>query len=123
MSENQKWADDLKHFLDNPPAQGTVLKAYGDVDAKLEVVLTEGKQPFIYGKAYVPCVVGSGLGWYLQGVDQETAHGWKCILMPKARQELIQAKGLNEEGMAVKALRVIRYSDSKKSMLCEIAEI
>lgn len=122
MSDNLKWAADYEEYINNPPQPGTVLKTFNGDEARLEVVLNEGKQPFIFARCYVPCIVGHGLGWYLQAADQTSAHGWKCILMPKARQELIQAKGLAGP-LSVKALRLIRYSDSKKAMLCEIAEL
>jgi hypothetical protein len=128
-----KWAKDYHQFQQNPPSDGEVLRPVGSGElARLDVELIEGKPPFIYGKVYLPSIVGATLGWYLQAVQPEGSEepvndsrgslGLKCILLPKARDELIRMKGLDSLIMGVKALRVVRQSRSKKSLLVEIAE-
>lgn len=115
------WSEEYQRYLDNPPKAGDILSAYGDEPARLDVELTEGKPPFIYGRAYVPCVVGTPLGWFLQPATSDQAHGWKCILLPKAREECIRKLGVSEKILKVKSLRVVRVSQSGNSLLCEVA--
>lgn len=120
---NGAWSKDYEHFQQNPPQPGTVLRAAGtDEQARLDIELVDGSQPFIYGRAFVPCIVGTAVGWFLQSTDKKDTFGLKCILMPKARDELTRKKGLSESSIGVKALRVVRHSKSGSSLLCEIAE-
>lgn len=121
-SEVDEWARQYEEYTKNPPADGTILRAYGDDLARIDVEMVSGKAPFLYGRAYVPSIVGMPLGWYLQSVDAEKAFGWKCILLPKAREECIRRLGATKGVVSVKALRVIRKSQSGSSLLCEVAE-
>jgi hypothetical protein len=122
MSNHEDWAVEYEKLMSNPPAPGAILKAYGDSMARLNIELVADKPPFVYGLAFVPCIVGKPLGWFLQAIDSEGAHGWKCILLPKAREEAIRKLGLKTKVVPVKSLRVIRMSNSKNSLLCEINE-
>jgi hypothetical protein len=117
-----EWKQGYQSYLDNPPAEGSILRAYGGQMARLNVEVVEGKPPFVYGRAYVPSIAGAELGWFLQAVDAEQGHGWKCILLPKAREECLRRKGITEDVIQVKALKVVRYSQTKNSILCEVAE-
>ena len=105
--------------IKNPPKNGDILITREGL-AVLKVELTEGKPPFIYGKVNVSEIVGVTPKWYLQSEHDEKFHGWKCIILPKARAELAKKFGLGGEFMLVKSLRVIRPSVSKKSLLCEV---
>lgn len=118
----QQWTNDYQNYLDNPPEIGTVLRAYGDEDARLDLELNEGKPPFLYGRAYVPCVVGQPLGWYLQPFDSNAAYGWKCILLPKAREDALRRLGVKSNRLKIKALKIVRYSATGQAILCEVAE-
>lgn len=121
--EVKEWNSKYNEHLNNPPQPGTVLRACGDaVMARIDVDIEQGKPPFLYGRAYVPCVVGEPLGWYLQSKENTSAYGWKCILLPKAREEAIRRLGLEQPVMEVYALKVVRKSQSGNSLLCEIAE-
>jgi len=117
-----EWRDEYEKYTENPPKPGDVLRAYGAALARLDVELVEGKPPFVYGRVHVPCVVGHELGWFLQSVDSNQAHGWKCILLPKAREDCLRKCGLKSDVIAVKALRVVRLSQTGNSLLCEVAE-
>jgi len=115
MSE---WHEEYDLAINNPPKEGDILVAQEGL-ALLKVELNEGSPPFIYGKVNVPEIVGVTPKWYLQG-ESDTFHGWKCIILPRARTELAKRFGLGNETMLVKSLRVIRPSVSKKSLLCEV---
>jgi len=117
-----EWSDQYQAHLDNPPADGTILKTLTQEPARLDIEIQQGKPPFLYGRAFVPCVVGEPVGWYLQPMDTKQAHGWKCILLPKAREECLRRCGLKETTIPVKSLRIIRKSKSGSSLLCEVAE-
>jgi hypothetical protein len=117
------WKDEWQKHTDNPPKPGEILRAYGEGSlARLDVELVDGKPPFVYGRVHVPCIVGHELGWFLQSIDSDQAHGWKCILLPKAREECLRRCGLTSATIAVKALRVVRASQTGNSLLCEVAE-
>jgi hypothetical protein len=116
------WKESWQKHTDNPPKPGDILKAYGDVPARLDIELQDGKPPFVYGRVYVPCIVGHELGWFLQPADSTNAHGWKCILLPKAREEALRKLGMTKPTVAIKSLKVIRKSQTGGSLLCEIAE-
>jgi len=117
------WSQEYDSYISNPPKDGDILEASTpDAGVLLVVELKEDNPPFIYGKAYVPEIVGHPLGWFLQDPSSQNYHGWKCILLPRARTELIRKFGLQSEEMVVKSLRVVRPSQSGKSLLCEVHE-
>lgn len=120
--EVQEWSESYQKCMDNPPSDGAILKAIGDDKARLNVELQQGKVPFIYGCAYVPCVVGEAVGWFLQSYETNSNHGWKCILLSKARDECIRRFGLNRTRIPVKSLKVVQKSQSGNSLLCEVHE-
>jgi len=115
------WVEEYDATVKNPPKEGDILKPASGV-AVLAVELTNGAPPFIYGRVYVPEIVGAELGWFLQSSESTGFHGWKCILMPRARTELIRKYGVQAEVLEVKSLKVVRPSQSGKSLLCEVHE-
>ena len=118
--EASDWSTAFNAIQENPPEPGAILVTIDGAPAKLSVEITEGQPPFIYGRIYVPEIVGAPLGWYLQGEEMESFHGWKCILMPRARADLIKKIGLSGETVMVQSLRLIRKSQTGKSFLCEV---
>ena len=123
MQPVSNWTEQYQHFIDNPPQEGDILTTItSDAPARLDLEFHEGKPPFVYGRAYVPCIVGEALGWFLQPVGCENAHGLKCILLPKAREELLRKRGVRNAIISVKSLRVVRWSQTKQSLLCEVAD-
>jgi len=116
------WAEEYQKLIAAPPDTGAVLTTIDGVAARLDLELVQGQAPFVYGRAFVPEIVGSRLDWFLQSVESKNTYGWKCILLPKARQECIRRLGITKSILPVKSLRVIRRSESGKSLLCEIAE-
>lgn len=116
----REWSKNYETHLNNPPGPGTILTAFGGVAARLDLELTEGKPPFLYGRAYVPSLVGHELGWFLQPFDSDQSFGWKAIILPKSREECLRRVGLENTRIAVVSLKVIRMSQSKNSILCEI---
>lgn len=128
-SDQEKWAENYKQVSENPPEVGTVLTTLSGEPVKLTAELKKGSPPFIFGRALVPDLFGEELGWYLRDADDRSYHGWRAVLLPRARVALIQKLGLgelNSDGsesvILVKSLRLIRYSNSKNSMLCEVHE-
>lgn len=118
----QIWSEKYDLLIQNPPKEGDILTSMDGSPVVLAVELKEKFPPFVYGRAYVPETVGDTLGWFLQSAESAGFHGWKCILMPRARTELIQKCGLQNEVVEVKSLKVIRYSTSGKAILCEVHE-
>ena len=129
MSENETiktdavaWGEQYDELIKNPPGPGDILRSIDDSKVLLVIDIVEGSAPFVHGCAFVSEIVGSKLGWFLQSVDSIGFHGFKCILMPRARTELIRRVGLSSEIVEVTALRVVKPSQSGKSLLCEVAE-
>jgi hypothetical protein len=108
--------------VSNPPEPGVVLSTLSGEPAELTVKVEKGKPPFISGRAYVSEVLDENLGWYLREPDDDRAVGWRCILMTKARREIVRHYGILPPIVRVKSLRVVRQSESGKALLCEIAE-
>lgn len=121
-SDHEEWSQKYDALINNPPKEGDVLVSSDDSKVLLAIELKEGAPPFIYGSVFVPEIVGHKLGWFLQSVDSQGFHGWKCILMPRARTELIRKFGLQQEVVEVTSLKVVRLSQSGKSLLCEVKE-
>lgn len=124
MNNIDKFRQDFAEAQENPPAIGTILRPYGDDDvAKLVIDLQEGKEPFIYGQAYVPCIVGMPVkGWCLQTPDIKGVHGLRCILLTRARDAIIRKYPNLPSEVHVKSLKVVRYTRKGSAMLCEVHE-
>jgi len=116
-----EWSQKYREVTESKPEIGTILKSV-DGDAVLNVELNDGQPPFIYGKASVPELTDIEPAWYLHDDNHRSHFGWKCILMPRARAELIKRQGLDGDTVKVKSLRVIKYSQSGQSILCEVNE-
>jgi hypothetical protein len=118
----KSWADQYEELFGNPPARETILYPQDrDGYAKIKIDLQEGKEPFVYGLAFVPDVVGCDLGWFLVPEGEMYNFGIKCILMPRARKAIIDRFGVASGEARVKALRVMQKSQSGKSLQCEVA--
>ncbi len=117
------WSKDYDEHVNNPPKEGDILTTpSSDTMVALVVELKEDNPPFIYGRAYVPEIVGHSLGWFLQSDTEENFHGWMCIILPRARTELIRKFGLQNRTIYVKSLKMVRKSQSGQALLCEIHE-
>jgi len=119
----REWSRDYDSYINNPPKEGDILTTpSADTLVALVVELQDGKPPFINGRAYVPEIAGAPLGWFLQSDPEESFHGWMCILLPRARTDLIRKYGLQNQTIVVKSLRMVRESQSGKALLCEVHE-
>ena len=111
--------------IQNPPKDGEILTSIDGTPVALTILTDEGKPPFIYGRAFISEVMDEILGWYLRSVHDDKSMGWKCILMTRARRDVI-AKCSDDElvigQLLVKSLRVVRPSESGQSLLCEVSE-
>lgn len=122
MSKDQ-WAEQFDKTLSVLPGEGAILEAYGGGSARLNIELVEGKDPFIFGRAYVPSIVGNAIaGWVLHDYDSKNTSGIKVILLPRARDEVLRRYGAAAGTVPVLSLRVVHLSRSGKSLLAEVAE-
>ena len=122
LSEELKWTKEYQSFQRNPPKSGQVLSTIDGSPVRLDVELVKNNQPFIYARAFIPCIVGQSVGWFLQSVDSKDTFGLKCILVPKARDDLMREKGIDGPIIRAKSLRILRASKSGQSLLCEVSE-
>lgn len=116
------WTKEYEELLRNPPQPGDELVTRDGSPARLTLELQKGREPFIYGLAYVPAIVGEELGWFLAGMEDAISFGFKVVMMPKAKQEIIMRRGLGSPNIPVKRLKVVKIADSKLSLLGEVAE-
>ena len=120
---NEQWAKEFDAQLSQLPDDGAILEAYGGGTARLNIELVEGKDPFVYGRAYVPSIVGQPIsGWHLHEYDSKNTSGIKVILLPKARDEVLRRFGASVGTVPIISLRIVRQSVSGKSLLAEVAE-
>lgn len=128
----QNWAEKFDDMVKTLPAAGTIIRGFGDESIGVHIDLQEPKEidgkrvpqpPFIYAKAYVPCLVGEPLGWFGRTYDDTSAHGVTLTFLPRAREMIIRHRGLSKNKTMVFALKVVRASKSGKSLLVEIAEL
>ena len=117
-----EWNEKYVEVLNTPPIDGQVLKTTDGQLVRLDVDIEEGKQPFVYGRAFVPSIVGCPLGWFLHSVQIDKPFGLKCILLPNAREDILKAKGIHPV-VSVASLKVVRWADSGKALLCEVGEL
>lgn len=121
-SDNEDWANEYQFVVSNPPEADSWLKAK-DGPIKLNIVLTEGRQPLIYTKAYVPNTVGCDLDWFAQGTEDQVENwGWKVIIAPRSAHDVAQRLGLNHEFVAVETIRILRMSVDKRCLIGEVIE-
>jgi hypothetical protein len=114
------WEQQYDDAINNLPSIGDILKPQEGEKAVLHIQKEDGKQIFIFGRVSVPDVVGVDVGWFLHGDDEVTSSGLKCILLPRARSEILKKYGSSNDKVYVESLRVIRPSKSGESLLCEV---
>lgn len=120
---NKTWGERYDEALANLPEAGQILETSDGTFARLDVETAVGSQPFVYGRVFVPNTVTDGeVKWSLQSYDSNATFGWKCILLPNAREEVLKKLGARHSKLAIKSLRVVRHSHTKMSLLCEVAE-
>ena len=122
MSEVQEWSAEYNKVSNTLPAENDELSTFTGDPAMLRVELKDDTPPFIFGLAYVPEIMSDNVRWCLQSEEITGQSGFKCILLPRARTELLRKVQLLGDTVTVKSLRVIRASKSGKSLLCEVAE-
>jgi hypothetical protein len=118
----KEWSEELKRVLQTLPQPGDILTTVSG-KAVLTIELAENKSPFIYGRIYVPTITDIEVAWRLQNEETYSFNGLKCILLPKARTEVLSECEIVDDKIFVTSLRVVRQSLTGKSLLCEVGEI
>lgn len=117
-----EWRREYDEFKNNPPDSNCYLDTIDKTPVKLEIECQQGDRIRIFARAYLPQVVGSEIDWFVRSITDNNWTGWKCVLMPRARNEVIQRFGIASAFVGVKSLKVVRRSKSEGSILCEIHE-
>lgn len=120
--EITNWSHQYDLISKSIPESGKILTTQDGQVGRLDMRLAKGKQPFLYGRAFVPSVVGCDLDWFIHSVESKTCFGIKCIVMPQAREECLRRFGILSPIIPVRSLKVVRTSSSKESLLVEIHE-
>lgn len=123
MSVIEDFRTEYDKIASVPPADDSILRPLDPAGKVcITVDLQEGKEPFMYSQAFVPCVVGQPIGGWCARGDDDPNMGFKCILMTRARNEVLRRYPSIPEKVYVKALRVVKKSQSGKALLCEVHE-
>jgi len=118
----EEWYKEKEFWRQHPPTEGDYLRTESGKKARLEIHTEQGQRPFIFGRVFLPIVIGSVLSWYLRDENDESQWGAKCILLPKSIEQVEKRGLLTGKILLVKELRVCRPSQSGNSFLCEVAE-
>lgn len=121
-STSSQWQVEFDRVTKTPPPPGAILTTLDGSPLAVHIEFPQGKAPFMYALAHVPCIVGCQLGWFARSVDEESMYGWKVILLPKARDKVIQRIGIARNKVGVGSIRIIRASHAGKSLLGEIVD-
>ena len=117
----EEWKEAYQKALVTPPPAGSEISGR-DGEVRLYLDVKPGKEPFIYGFMFLNNIVGEEPRWYARSVNDETKKGWKLILLPQPKTEMIRAKGLGWERCSVLAIRIVREAKGGKSFLCDVVE-
>ncbi len=120
MSDIQDWSKKFNAVISETPKEVDILTTSSGDKAVLRIELEANTPPFIFGLAYVPEILSDDVHWCLQSKDSWGQSGLKCILLPRARTQLLRKIKLDSDVVEVKSLRVIRVSKSGNSLLCEV---
>jgi len=123
MTETLTWQQEYDLARQNLPTEGVILTSNDPQKmVKLNIVLTEGMPPFIYCLLFLPCIVGQPPKWAARNIDDDTPHGWKGILLSKARDLVIRKHGLSNPVVPVKSIKIVRAGHANDCLLIEINE-
>jgi hypothetical protein len=89
---------------------------------KLTLEFYPGRAPLIFGRVYLPQIVGTEPKWVLQGETETMNFGWKVLLRPKSRDEVIKKFGLGSDSVLVKSLIVRKISETGDSLQADVHE-
>ena len=89
---------------------------------RLNIDLKKGSQPFIYAQAYIPDTVGGKLGWFAHSVDIKQPFGWKVVLTPQSRQDVLIRLGMKDLIVPVKSLRILSMSRTGGCLIAKVEE-
>jgi hypothetical protein len=130
--QTEVWLEEFNKVQETPPQKGDILVTQPNFESdrfaitnrvKIKVDLQPGKSPLMYALAVIPAVVGGNVGWFCRDQNDPSNYGFKCILLPNARDNMIRTRGLPKDGiLSVKSLKVVKLSISGTSLLCEVNE-
>lgn len=118
--ETEKWREEYDTVRKSMPTEGYILKSIDGSPCKVNIEYVTGKEPFMYGLAYLPQIVGAPVGWFARSINDRSSYGFKLILLPKAREMLLREFGVSETQVQVDGFKVIRSSTQGHSLLVEL---
>lgn len=122
MLDRNQWTREIDRLLAHPPVAGDFLRTADGSAVRVDIDLPPGSEPFIFARIYLRQTVGVDPGWFARSMDDHDTSGWRCILMPRARKELIRRFGLSNTVIGVKQLRVVKGSESNRSLQVEVSD-
>lgn len=117
-----EWREEFQRLNENRPKANDILYTRDGAMVKLTIEFHDNKEPFIFARVFVPDKVGEELGWFAQSMKETGMYGLKVILYPRSRNEVIRTLGVKSNEVGVTSIRILRPSDSGKSLLGEVAE-
>lgn len=108
----------FKKMIDKPPSAGEILTSQDGNPSKVwESWKERDGQPFrvMYCQAKIS---GDSSGWFLHDED----YGLKCLIGIRDYDKITQRRRNDEIDYFVGSLRVLRRSDTGKSLICAVEE-
>lgn len=129
MTEDE-WRQAYQEVLDNTPQRGDVLRAADYMEkpdeanpnrgkVALNIDCTNGSNPFVYARLYIG---GTPPDWYLYGPENTSFYGWKVVLHPKSRDEVVRRFGVMSNTVFVRGLTIVSHAVSGKSLIAQVSE-
>ena len=117
-----EWRKKFDEVSKNKPIEGHILTALDGQKIKLTLEFHEGSQPLIFTRIYVPQSVGVEPKWVAQGENENMNFGWKGLLRPKSRDDVIKKFGMQNDFVLVKEVIVTKRSETGKSLQLEVTK-
>lgn len=118
----QQWLAEYTDFVNSEPEKGTIITSYTGEPILINCSMPAGAMPFFSAKIYVPKMSCSPVDWFGHGISDRADFGWRAVLVPFAREEVIRRKIIQPNLTAsVRALKILGISNSGKSVLVCVA--
>lgn len=117
-----QWLDEYEEFMKQDPPHGLLISTYEGEPVRINCELKPGSMPFLSAKIYVPKMTCSPIAWFAHGLSSRADFGWRAVLVPQAREEVIRKHIIRDNIAPVGALKVHGKSASGKCILVSIAQ-
>ncbi len=121
-SDVDMWCRQYEFLLKNPPKEGDIVTTDDGSKLRIEIELKVGFPAFVFARVYLPDTVLCKLGWFARKEHDLSQFGWKMILAPRARSEVIKRFGIVNRTIGVRSLKILHVARNLSSFTAEVHE-